>query len=143
MLEAARRYEGAAEFWPSYLRGQAYLRQKAGREAATEFRKIIDNRGQAPLSTLYPLAQLGLARASALAGDTAGARTAYQNFLALWKDADADIAVRQEAQQEYRETRVAVHTNETSPSGERFAHRHSEAALCSDPKRPTWLAPMV
>ena len=101
VLEAARRYEGAAEFWPSYLRGQAYLRQKAGREAATEFRKIIDNRGQAPLSTLYPLAQLGLARASALAGDTAGARTAYQNFLALWKDADADIAGRQEAQQEY------------------------------------------
>jgi eukaryotic-like serine/threonine-protein kinase len=100
-LEATRRYEGAAEFWPPYLRGEAYLRQKAGREAATEFRKIIDNRGQAPLSTLYPLAQLGLARASVLAGDTAGARTAYQNFLALWKDADADIAGRQEAQQEY------------------------------------------
>lgn len=73
-----------------------------GREAATEFRKIIDNRGHAPLSTLYPLAQLGLARASALAGDTAGARTAYQNFLALWKDADANIAVRQEAQHEYQ-----------------------------------------
>jgi tetratricopeptide (TPR) repeat protein/predicted Ser/Thr protein kinase len=102
LLEAARRYEGGAEFWPSYLRGQAYLRQKAGREAATEFRKIIDNRGQAPLSPLYPLAQLGLARASALAGDNAGARTAYQNFLALWKDADADIAVRQEAQHEYQ-----------------------------------------
>jgi tetratricopeptide (TPR) repeat protein len=101
LLEAARRYEGAAEFWPPYLRGEAYLRQKMGREATTEFRNIIDNRGQAPLSTLYPLAQLGLARASALARDTAGARTAYQNFLALWKDADTDIAVRQEAQQEY------------------------------------------
>jgi tetratricopeptide (TPR) repeat protein len=101
VLETARRYEAAAEFWPPYLRGEAYLRQKAGREAATEFRTIIDNRGHAPLSPLYPLAQLGLARASALAGDIAGARTAYQNFLALWKDADPDIAIRREAQQEY------------------------------------------
>ena len=50
---------------------------------------------------LYPLAQLGLARANALAGDTVAARTAYQNFLAQWKNADVDIALRREAQGEY------------------------------------------
>ena len=88
-LEVTRRYQGGAEFWPSFLRGLAYLRHKAGREAAQEFQYIIDNRGQAPLSVLYPLAQLGLARASGLAGDTTAARTAYQNFLSEWKNADA------------------------------------------------------
>jgi serine/threonine protein kinase/predicted Zn-dependent protease len=101
LLEATRRYEAAAEFWPQYLRGQAYLRQQKGAEAAVEFQKILDHRGEAPLSTLYPLAQLGLARAAAMAGDTGKARTAYQNFLALWKDADQDIRVLQEASQEY------------------------------------------
>ena len=99
-LEVTRRYQGGAEFWPSFLRGLAYLRHKAGREAAQEFQYIIDNRGQAPLSVLYPLAQLGLARASGLAGDTTAARTAYQNFLAEWKNADADMTLRREAQHE-------------------------------------------
>ena len=100
-LEVTRRYQGGAEFWPSFLRGLAYLRHKAGREAAQEFQYIIDNRGQAPLSVLYPLAQLGLARASGLAGDTTAARTAYQNFLSEWKNADADMTLRREAQHEY------------------------------------------
>src|SRR5262249_46722094 len=101
LLEATRRYEAAAEFWPQYLRGQAYLRQQKGAEAAVEFQKILDHRGEAPLSALYPLAQLGLARAAAIAGDTAKARTAYQNFLPVWKDADQDIRILQEARQEY------------------------------------------
>jgi serine/threonine protein kinase/tetratricopeptide (TPR) repeat protein len=100
-LEASRRYEAAAEFWPIYLRGQAYLLQRVGTEAASEFQKIIDNRGQAPLSALYPLAQLGLARAAELAGDTAKSRKAYQDFLALWKDADPDLPVLQQAKREY------------------------------------------
>jgi len=101
LLEATRRYEGAAEFWPQYLRGQAYLRQQKGAEAAVEFQKILDHRGEAPLSVLYPLAHLGLARAAAMAGDATKARTAYQNFLALWKDADQDLRVLQEARQDY------------------------------------------
>ena len=101
LLEATRRYEAAAEFWPQYLRGQAYLRQQKGAEAAVEFQKILAHRGEAPLSVLYPLAHLGLARAAALTGDTTKARTAYQNFLALWKDADQDIRVLQEARQDY------------------------------------------
>ena len=37
-------------------------------------------------------AELGLARAYALSGDTAKSRSAYQDFLALWKDADTDIS---------------------------------------------------
>jgi serine/threonine protein kinase/predicted Zn-dependent protease len=101
LLEATRRYEAAAEFWPQYLRGQAYLRQQKGAEAAVEFQKILDHRGEAPLSALYPLAHLGLARAAAMAGDTMKARTAYQNFLAVWKDADPEITILLEAKREY------------------------------------------
>ena len=101
LLEAAKRYEAVAEFWPQTLRGQAYLRQRAGTEARAEFQNILDHRGYAPLSALYPLAHLGLARAAAMTGDAATARTAYQNFLALWKDADPDLPVLQEAKREY------------------------------------------
>ena len=53
------------------------------------------------MSALYPLAHLGLARAAALQGDVAKAHTAYQDFLALWKDADADIPISLEAKKEY------------------------------------------
>ena len=101
LLEPAKRYEAAAEFWPQYLRGLAYLKLKSGNEAAAEFQKILDNRGQAPLSALYPLAHLGLARAAALTGDLSKSRKAYQDFLALWKDADSDLPVLKEAKQEY------------------------------------------
>jgi tetratricopeptide (TPR) repeat protein len=100
-LESAKRYEAAAEFWPQYLRGLAYLKLKSGNEAAAEFQKILDNRGQAPLSVLYPLSHLGLARAAALTGDLSKSRKAYQDFLALWKDADPDLPVLKEAKQEY------------------------------------------
>lgn len=100
-LQAASPYEAAAEFWPQYVRGQAYLRLKSAREAAAEFQRILDHRGEAPLSALYALAHLGLARAEALAGDVAGSRKAYQDFLALWKDADADLPVLIAAKREY------------------------------------------
>ena len=101
LLEPARRYEAAAEFWPQYVRGQAYLKLKSGNEAAAEFQKILDNRGQGALSLLYPLSHLGLARAAALTGDLSKSRKAYQDFLALWKDADSDLTVLKEARQEY------------------------------------------
>jgi predicted Zn-dependent protease len=100
-LQSASRYDRTGDYWPEYLRGQAYLAQHAGSEAATEFQKILDRRGLAPTSVLYPLAHLGLARAAALAGDTAKARKAYQDFFALWKDADADLPVLIEAKKEY------------------------------------------
>ena len=101
LLEGAKRYEATALFWPPYTRGQAYLKLGKGAEAASEFQKILDHRGWDPLSPLYPLAHLGLARAAVLTGDTAKARQAYQDFFALWKDADADLPVLIEAKKEY------------------------------------------
>ena len=85
--------------WPAYVRGQAYLRQQAGAEAMVEFQRILDRR--VPVSVLYPLAHLGLARAAVLQGDAAKARKAYQDFFVLWKEADADIPILIEAKKEY------------------------------------------
>jgi tetratricopeptide (TPR) repeat protein len=86
-----------------YTRGLAYLRAMSGTEAAAEFQKMLDHRGATQLATspLYPLAHLGLARAKALSSDSAGARKSYQDFFAIWKDADADIPVLIQARQEY------------------------------------------
>jgi DNA-binding winged helix-turn-helix (wHTH) protein/tetratricopeptide (TPR) repeat protein len=87
--------------YPVYVRGQSYLTARRGNEAAVEFRKILDHRSVVANEAIGPLAQLGLARAYALQGDTAKARAAYQDFLALWKDADPDIPVLQQAKAEY------------------------------------------
>ncbi|MGI8785506.1 MAG: protein kinase domain-containing protein [Acidobacteriota bacterium] len=86
---------------PMYLRGQAYLRQGMGKEAAAEFERILSHRGIAPTAPVYALAYVGAARAWALAGDKARSRRRYQDFLALWKDADPDIPILKEAQREY------------------------------------------
>ena len=101
LLQAVGPYEAATFFWPNYIRALAYLRQKAGAEARAEFQKILDHRGWDPTSYLYPLAHLGLARAAALTGDVAVSRKAYQDFLSLWKDADADLPILIEAKKEY------------------------------------------
>jgi len=103
LLEPVRPYDRAiaADFWPPYLRGQAHLQLKDGAEAAADFQSILDHRGENPDSVLYPLAYLGLARAAALAGDTAQARKAYEDFFAAWDDADQDLRPLQEARQEY------------------------------------------
>jgi tetratricopeptide (TPR) repeat protein len=100
-LEAASRYEAAGEFWPQYVRGLAYLKLGKGGEATAEFQKILDHRGFAPMSPLYSLAHLGQGRAIALQGDAAKARKAYDDFFALWKDADSDIPILIEAKKEY------------------------------------------
>jgi serine/threonine protein kinase/tetratricopeptide (TPR) repeat protein len=101
LLETTRLYEGAALFQIAYLRGQSYLNQQRGTDAAAEFQKILDHKGWQAPSPLYPLAQLGLARAAALSGDTTKARQAYQDFFALWRDADPDIPILQESRREY------------------------------------------
>jgi tetratricopeptide (TPR) repeat protein len=103
LLESVRRYDfglitGA---YNNYVRGKAYLDQRQGNEAAAEFQKIIDRRGVDIFSELRPLAHLGVARASAISGDLAKSRTSYQNFFALWKDADPDLPVLIEAKKEY------------------------------------------
>jgi eukaryotic-like serine/threonine-protein kinase len=76
---------------------------QAGRPdcAVTEFRKILSNPGIEPVSILYPLARLGLARALALEGNKMASREAYEQFLASWKNADPDLPVLQQAQREY------------------------------------------
>jgi len=101
LLESARKYEAYGEFWPQYVRGQAYLKQGNGALAAVEFRSILDHRGWHPLSPLYSLAHLGIARAAVLSGDNVQARKAYQDFFEIWKNADASLVILTEARQEY------------------------------------------
>ncbi len=85
----------------TYQRGRAYLALHKGSEAAAEFQKIVDHPGVALNSITAALAKLGLARAYALEGDTAKARVAYQDFFALWKDADPGIPILVAAKSEY------------------------------------------
>jgi tetratricopeptide (TPR) repeat protein len=87
--------------YPVHVRGQAYLLAKQGKEAAAEFQKILDHRGIVLNFPLGALAHVGLARAYALQGETVKSRAAYQDFLALWKDADREIPILQEAKAEY------------------------------------------
>jgi tetratricopeptide (TPR) repeat protein len=105
LLERTTPYERTPLPFPiAYVRGQAYLSQHKGAEAAAEFQKILDHTGVRgwPADPVYPLAHVGLARASVLQGDTAKARKIYENFLAFWKDADADLPILIEARKEYQ-----------------------------------------
>jgi tetratricopeptide (TPR) repeat protein len=86
---------------PAYLRGVAHLQAKQGTQAATEFQKLLDHKPALGASPYVSLARLGLARSLALSGDTAKARTAYQDFFTQWKDADPDIPILKEAKTEY------------------------------------------
>jgi len=76
------------------------LKAGQGTEAVQEFQKILDLRNVYPDFSLA-LAQLGLARAYIGQGDMAKARSAYQDLLALWKDADPDVPLVKEAKSEY------------------------------------------
>ena len=73
-----------------------------GNAAAAEFQKFIDNRGLVGNFQWGALAHLGLARSYAVQGDVVKARTAYQTFLTLWKDADQDVPILNQARAEYR-----------------------------------------
>jgi eukaryotic-like serine/threonine-protein kinase len=106
LLEKLRPYEFGTGprglvYDPTFNRGLAYLKLKDGTKAAAEFQRILDHRGVSPRDPEYALAMLNLARAHVLTGDTAGAKTAYQDFFAYWKDADPDIPVLLEAKSEY------------------------------------------
>ena len=87
--------------YPIYFRGQAYLAARNGVAAAGEFQKILDHSGVVGNEPIGALAHLGLGRAYALSGDSTKAKTAYQDFFALWKDADADVPILKEAKAEY------------------------------------------
>ncbi len=86
---------------PAYLRGEAYLMLHDGNRAATEFQKFIDHRGLVVNFPWGVLARHGLARAYAMQGDAVKARSTYQDFIALWKDADPDIPILKETNAEY------------------------------------------
>ena len=105
-LEVAAPYElgngpATSGFWINYVRGEAYLRLKDGAKAAAEYQKILAHQGVDPLALTYTLSRLGLGRALALQGDAAGAKSAYQDFFAAWKNADPSIPVLKQAQAEY------------------------------------------
>ena len=87
--------------YPLYVRGQAQLAAHNGEAAATQFQKFLDHRGEALNDPTAALAHVGLARAYAMQGDTAKAKTAYNDFFSLWKDPDSSIPILQQAKAEY------------------------------------------
>ena len=102
-LDVTRPYElgGPGIMIPVYIRGVAYLRTRNGPEAAREFQNILDHRTMTSNATTSALTHLGLARARVFEGNISAARSAYQDFFALWKDADPDIPILKEAKAEY------------------------------------------
>ena len=109
-LEIATPYElgsgpGTSGYWVNYIRGEALLASKQGAKAAAEYQRILDHRGIDPLDVTYNLSHLGLGRAYALQGNTAAAKSAYQDFFAAWKDADPDLPVLKQAKAEYEKLR--------------------------------------
>jgi len=91
----------SVSLYPAYIRAEAFRAAKQGKEAAAEYQKILDHRGIVINGPLGVLAHLGLGRAYALSGETGKAKIAYQDFLALCKDADPDIPILKEAKTEY------------------------------------------
>jgi len=116
LLQVAAPYElGAAHssmhgffgaLYPVYVRGDAYLAAHKGAEAAAEFQKILDHRAVVVSDPIGALARLELGRAYSMSGDRAKAESAYEEFLALWKNADPDVPILKEAKVEYGNVKV-------------------------------------
>ncbi len=105
-LETSASYEfgsgpEASGYLINYLRAAAYLQVKDGAKAEAEYRKILDHPGIDPADVTYNLSHLGMGRALALQSDTTGAKSAYQDFFAAWKDADPDVPILKQAKAEY------------------------------------------
>jgi len=92
--------------YPAYIRGQAYLALGDGRSAAAEFQKLIDHPGLTLYHVTGPLSWLQLGRAQKMMGDEAAARKSYEKFLALWKSADPDVLIYQQAKAEYAKLKM-------------------------------------
>jgi tetratricopeptide (TPR) repeat protein len=87
--------------YTAYVRGEAYLAAGHAQEAAAEFQKVLDHRGLVLADPIGALAHLQLGKAYVRMGDKAKAKSEYQAFLTLWKDADKDIPVLKDATAEY------------------------------------------
>jgi tetratricopeptide (TPR) repeat protein len=92
----------------AYVRGKALIAMHRYAEATAEFQKILDHRGLVGADPIGALAHLQLGRAFALSGDKTKAKAAYEAFLALWKDADADIPILKSAKVEYARLQPAT-----------------------------------
>jgi serine/threonine protein kinase/tetratricopeptide (TPR) repeat protein len=103
LMEASAPYElsEGLDCLPIFVRGRAYLAAGNGASAAAEFQKILDHPGVVVNSPMGVLAHLQIGRSEELAGDTAKARAAYQDFFALWQHADPDIPILKQARAEY------------------------------------------
>jgi eukaryotic-like serine/threonine-protein kinase len=101
-LRPAAPYETGfvAALVPAYLRGQAHLKGGAPADALRDYQTVLDHRGADPFSSLIPMAQLGRARAFALAGNTAESRKMYEALLLTWKEADPDLPILRQAREE-------------------------------------------
>jgi len=109
-LQPSRKYELSWNFsfnglYLAYMRGLAYLQLGDGRLADAEFQKLVDHRGLVGPDVIGALAHLQIARALKMMGDEASARKWYDDFLALWKDADPDVPIYQQAKAEYAKLR--------------------------------------
>lgn len=108
ILEAVEPYEYGSpvqavlslSLYPAYIRGLSYLASRQPSKGAAEFQKIIDHQGVVGFELIGPLAHVGLARARAMAGDAAGARSEYERFFALWKNADANLPILRQSKSE-------------------------------------------
>jgi eukaryotic-like serine/threonine-protein kinase len=88
--------------YPAYLRGEAYLRAGQGQQAAAEYNKVLGHPGIMLNFVTGALTHLQLARSQAMNGDYGGARKSYQDFLVVWKEADAGIPILEAAKAEYQ-----------------------------------------
>ena len=93
--------QGFGDMYPAYLRGLAYLRLRQGRLAEAEFQKMIDHSGLLAWNVIGALAHLQIARAQQMSGEIQQAKASYESFLRLWKDADPDLLIYQQAKAEY------------------------------------------
>ena len=114
-LQSASRFDlatgGLAFYWrfgalyPIYVRGQAYLAARQPAQAAAEFQRILDHRGIVLVDPMDAMARLQLARALSLSGASAKAKSAYEDLLTLWKDADPKLPIVDAARTEYAQLR--------------------------------------
>jgi hypothetical protein len=102
---AASKPHDRGEITSQYLRGLAHLQLRSASEALPALQTIIERPQIDQFAIEHPLARLGKARAAALSGDLPTARTAYQDFLAWWKDADPDLPVLVAVRTEYEKVK--------------------------------------